>query len=99
MAALPAGLTRISQRVLAAIMVRVGFLFAAIAVPGLFVNIVKHIFGRARPGVGGSIDPMLFSPFNWSAAWASLPSGHAATALCGLGCLRLAVSARAHRAA
>lgn len=81
MAALPAGLTRISQRVLAAIMVRVGFLFAAIAVPGLFVNIVKHIFGRARPGVGGSIDPMLFSSLNWSAAWASLPSGHSATAL------------------
>lgn len=80
LAALPLGLSRMSQRVLAAVMVRVGFLFAAIAVPGLFTNFVKHIFGRARPGVGGSLDPYLFSPFSWPAAYASLPSGHATTA-------------------
>ena len=79
LAALP-GLSRMSQLVLAAVMVRIGFLFAAIAVPGLFTNIVKHIFGRARPGVGGSVDPTLFSPFSWPAAYASLPSGHATTA-------------------
>jgi membrane-associated phospholipid phosphatase len=79
LAALP-GLSRMSQLVLAAVMVRVGFLFAAIAVPGIFTNIVKHIFGRARPGVGGSIDPSLFSPFSWPAAYAGLPSGHATTA-------------------
>jgi undecaprenyl-diphosphatase len=78
--ALPAPAGKISQAVLAAVMVRVGFLFAAIALPGLFVTIVKHIIGRARPMVGGHIDPFLFSPFNWSAAYASLPSGHAATA-------------------
>lgn len=79
LAALP-GLSRMSQLVLAAVMVRVGFLFAAIAVPGIFTNIVKHLFGRARPGVGGSVDPTLFSPFSWPAAYASLPSGHATTA-------------------
>jgi membrane-associated phospholipid phosphatase len=79
LAALPT-LPRVPQLVLTTIMVRVGFLFAAIAVPGLFVNVVKHIFGRARPGVGGSLDPFLFSPFSWPAAYASLPSGHAATA-------------------
>ncbi|MBI2713055.1 MAG: phosphatase PAP2 family protein [Rhizobiales bacterium] len=80
LAALSQGLSRMSQRVLAAVMVRVGFLFVAIVVPGIFTNIVKHIFGRARPGVGGSIDPSLFSPFSWPAAYASLPSGHATTA-------------------
>ena len=28
----------------------------------------------------GNIDPFAFDPFNWSAAYASLPSGHATTA-------------------
>jgi undecaprenyl-diphosphatase len=78
LAALPT-LPRGPQLVLSAVMVRVGFLFAAIAVPGLFTNIVKHIFGRARPLVGGSLDPYLFSPFSWPAAYAGLPSGHAAS--------------------
>lgn len=80
LAALPSALTAFSQRVLAAIMVRVGFLFTAIAVPGLFVTIVKRMIGRARPMVGGSLDPYLFSPFAWHPAYASLPSGHATTA-------------------
>lgn len=78
-AALPAT-SRMAQMVQAAVMVRVGFLFIAIGLPGLFVNVVKHILGRARPGVGGSLDPFLFSPFTWPAAYASLPSGHATTA-------------------
>ena len=47
-------LPRMSQLVLAAITVRVGFLFVAIGVPGLFVTIVKRMIGRARPLVGGS---------------------------------------------
>src|SRR5262249_11468667 len=59
LAALPPVLTPFAQRVLAAFMVRVGFLFAAIAVPSLFVTIVKRIIGRARPNVGGSLDPFL----------------------------------------
>ncbi len=83
LAALPA-LPRVPQLVLTSIMVRVGFLFAAIAVPGLFTNIVKHFFGRARPLVGGSLDPYLFSPLTWPAAYASLPSGHAATVFSAL---------------
>ncbi len=78
-AARPLRLTRTSQAVLAAINVRIGFLFATIAVPGIVTNLIKHVLGRARPRVGGSIDPFLFSPFNWSAAYASLPSGHATT--------------------
>lgn len=80
LAALPPVLTPFSQRVLAAVMVRVGFLFTAIAVPGLFVSIVKRIIGRARPNVGGSLDPFLFSPLKWVPAYAGMPSGHATTA-------------------
>src|SRR5690348_4854375 len=49
LAALAAPASKISQAVLAAVMVRVGFLFAAIAVPGLFVTIVKHAGGQRRP--------------------------------------------------
>ena len=84
LAALPPVLTPFSQRVLATIMVRVGFLFAAIAVPGLFVTIVKRMIGRARPFVGGSLDPLLFSPFAWVPAYAGMPSGHATTAFSAL---------------
>jgi membrane-associated phospholipid phosphatase len=73
-------LTRLSQAVLAAAMVRVGFLFLAIGVPGLFVTIVKRMIGRARPFVGGNLDPYRFAPFIWQSAYASLPSGHATTA-------------------
>jgi len=80
LAVLPPVLTPFSQRVLAVIMVRVGFLFAAIAVPSLFATIVKRIIGRARPYVGGTLDPLLFSPFAWVPAYAGMPSGHATTA-------------------
>jgi membrane-associated phospholipid phosphatase len=82
LAALPATPTRLSQAVLAAVMVRVGFLFLAIGVPGLFVTTVKRMIGRARPTVflPGHVDPFAFAPFVWHADYASFPSGHATTA-------------------
>jgi undecaprenyl-diphosphatase len=80
LAALPPVSARFSQLVVAAIMVRVGFLFTAIAVPSLFVTIVKRLIGRARPMVTGEADPYVFSPFIWRADYASLPSGHTTTA-------------------
>ena len=76
----PPVLTGFQQRVLAAIMVRVGFLFTAIAVPSLFDTIIKRLIGRARPMVTGHFEPYAFSPFIWRADYASLPSGHATTA-------------------
>jgi undecaprenyl-diphosphatase len=79
-AALPQSLSPLSQRVLAAVMVRIGFLFVAIGAPSLFVTIVKRFIGRARPLVTGIADPYVFDPFKWSAAYAGLPSGHATTA-------------------
>jgi len=74
---------RFVRLVLAAWAVRLGFVFAAIAAPGLFVNIVKRVIGRARPFVEGS-DTWAFTPFGWQAAYASLPSGHATTAFAAL---------------
>lgn len=80
LAALPP-VSPISQRVIAAMMVRVGFLFTAIALPGIATNAVKYVIGRARPFVGGSPDAFLYAPFTGTAAYASMPSGHATTAL------------------
>jgi membrane-associated phospholipid phosphatase len=79
LAAAPPDLPRPIQSVLAAIAVRVGFLFTAIAIPGLVNLLVKGVIGRARPFVSGVADPFLFHPFVWRAAYASLPSGHVTT--------------------
>lgn len=91
LAALPQHrLTPVAQQVLTSLMVRVGFLFVAIGAPGLFVAIVKNMIGRARPFVGGSLNPYLFDPFHWAPAFASLPSGHTTTGfsvLAAFGCL------------
>jgi membrane-associated phospholipid phosphatase len=72
-------LSRISQLVLALLSVRLGFLFLAIALPGLVVAIVKRIVGRARPLVAGE-DAFLYKLFLWRVEYASFPSGHATTA-------------------
>jgi membrane-associated phospholipid phosphatase len=70
-------LPRMSQGVLAAIAVRLGFLFAAVGLPGLVFTIAKRLIGRARPFVGGSADPFSYQPLGWDVEYASLPSGHA----------------------
>jgi undecaprenyl-diphosphatase len=74
---------RTSRLVLSAWAVRLGFIFTAIAVPGLFVTVVKRLIGRARPLVEGD-DAMAFVPFGWEVDYASLPSGHATTAFAAL---------------
>jgi undecaprenyl-diphosphatase len=70
-------LPRMSRRVLAAIGVRLGFLFVAVGLPGLVFTIAKRLVGRARPLVEGSADPFSYRPLGWSVEYASLPSGHA----------------------
>jgi undecaprenyl-diphosphatase len=84
LAALPPMLSRVQQLVVAAIMARVGLLFVAIGLPGLFGTIIKRLIGRARPMVTGAVDPYAFSPFIWRTDYASLPSGHATTAFAAL---------------
>jgi undecaprenyl-diphosphatase len=66
--------------VLAAIAVRLGFLFLAIGLPGLVFTIAKRLIGRARPFVEGSADPLVYRPLGWNVEYASLPSGHAVDA-------------------
>ncbi len=70
-------LPRMSQGVLAALAVRLGFLFFAIGLPGLVFSVGKRLVGRARPFVEGSANPLIYRPLGWSVEYASLPSGHA----------------------
>ena len=74
-------LPRMAQGVLAMLAVRFGFLFLAIGIPGLFVTIVKRLIGRARPFVATNDDPFTYMPFIWRPEYASMPSGHATSAV------------------
>jgi undecaprenyl-diphosphatase len=74
-------LPRMTQGVLAFLTARCGFLFLAIGAPGLFVTVVKRMIGRARPFVTGHNDPFVYVPFIWRPAYASMPSGHATSAV------------------
>jgi membrane-associated phospholipid phosphatase len=76
----PPPLPRFAHGVLAATVVRLGFLFVAIGLPSLFDTIIKRLIGRGRPFVPGIADPYVYKPFVWQAAYASMPSGHATTA-------------------
>ena len=75
-------LPRFARGILAAWAVRLGFVFVAIGLPGLFVTIIKRLIGRARPFVAG--DVWTYEPFSWHPAYASLPSGHATNAFAAL---------------
>jgi lipid A 4'-phosphatase len=58
---------------------RAGYLFVAVALPGLLADIAKPVFGRARPGL--LFQDQIFG-FTWGGAHAdhwSFPSGHAVT--------------------
>jgi membrane-associated phospholipid phosphatase len=83
-AAFSPALSHASQLVLVAFTVRLGFVFAAIALPGLFVTVVKRLIGRARPFIGGDADPFVYMPFIWKPEYASLPSGHATNVFAAL---------------
>jgi membrane-associated phospholipid phosphatase len=58
-----------------------GFAFAAIAVSGILVNIIKFFVGRGRPRLMDEFGAFHFEPFSISYALNSFPSGHSST--CG----------------
>jgi membrane-associated phospholipid phosphatase len=76
-----AALPLMTGGVLAALAARLGFLFIAVGAPGLFTTIVKRLIGRARPYMELHNDPFTYVPFAWRPEYASLPSGHATTAV------------------
>lgn len=68
---------RVANLVLTSLIVRLSYVFVAIALPGLLVTIVKRLIGRVRPS---DLGPFAYVPFSWKPAFASMPSGHATTA-------------------
>lgn len=68
---------RIGNLVIVSLIVRLEFVFLAIALPGLTVTIVKRLIGRVRPS---DLGPFAYMPWSWQPAYASMPSGHATTA-------------------
>jgi membrane-associated phospholipid phosphatase len=68
---------RVTNLVAATIVVRLGFIFLAIGIPGLVVAIVKRLIGRVRPS---DLGPFHYVPFGWRPDYASFPSGHSTAA-------------------
>jgi undecaprenyl-diphosphatase len=69
-------LSLMARGTLTAVAVRLGYMFAAIALTGLADTVIKRIIGRARPWDLG-LGAFTYHPFSWGSAYASLPSGHA----------------------
>jgi undecaprenyl-diphosphatase len=68
-----------SRAVLISLGTRMQFIFLAVLLPVLAVEVLKGMIGRGRPFVGGAANPFNFSLFSWSEAYSSFPSGHATT--------------------
>jgi membrane-associated phospholipid phosphatase len=75
------GLNAVSRALLAAVVVRLGFLFIAVGLPGIVSTLSKRWIGRVRPSAAG---PFAYEPFSWRPEYASFPSGHATTAFAAL---------------
>ena len=69
-----------SRRALAAAYGQAFFILAAVAIPGIGVNIAKQFFGRARPRMMEEVGIFSFQPFQFDSAFQSFPSGHSTTA-------------------
>ena len=89
LALVAAGLHGTRRTLLLGLGTRLQFIFLSIAVSAFVAEILKYVFGRGRPFVGGKANPFNFVPFEGTGAYASLPSGHAVAAFA----LAFAVSA------
>lgn len=69
-----------SRSVLAALSIRVQYLFFSVLTAMLLGEVLKFAVGRGRPFVGGEANAFNFAPFTGTPAFASLPSGHALAA-------------------
>lgn len=70
---------------MSSLLIYVGYVFATVAASGVFVILMKIIFGRARPKFFDQVGAFDFSPFTIDAGYASFPSGHATTVFAMVG--------------
>lgn len=59
---------------------RSAFIFFAIALPGIGINIIKQFIGRGRPSTLEEFGPYVFHPFEFTHTFQGFPSGHSTTA-------------------
>jgi undecaprenyl-diphosphatase len=64
---------------LALVFGQAGFSFAAVAISGILVNVLKVLFGRARPVLFEQHGAYHFEPLSFGYSFASFPSGHSTT--------------------
>ena len=57
------------------------YVFVAVALSGIIVNLAKRIIGRARPRHFDETGSLSFDFWTGDSSWASFPSGHATTAM------------------
>lgn len=57
-----------------------GLVLCAVGGAGVAVNILKQLFGRARPRLYEELGAFSWNPLSFESAFASFPSGHSATA-------------------
>ncbi|MEM8542166.1 MAG: phosphatase PAP2 family protein, partial [Pseudomonadota bacterium] len=69
-----------TQKMLVRAYERAAFIFFAIAIPGILINIAKQLIGRGRPRTFDEYGAYVFSPFEFTHQFQSFPSGHATTA-------------------
>jgi membrane-associated phospholipid phosphatase len=53
--------------------------FLLILLTGIAVQVLKHGFGRPRPGALSELSPYILAPFGFQSGWNSFPSGHSTT--------------------
>jgi undecaprenyl-diphosphatase len=71
--------TRRGKARLSFLLGQAAYVFAAVAASGIFVDIVKVLFGRARPKLIDQVGAWHFDPFTLGYVNASFPSGHSTT--------------------
>ncbi len=59
---------------------RSGFVIAVLAFSGIASQVIKHLFGRARPSLIDMVGPFHFDLMALNSTYASMPSGHAVSA-------------------